>query len=710
MPIGSVFLRWYLTVAILFLSLPALNAGKYVVSTFAGKANTSGLVDGIGENARFKLPAGITVDGSRNLYITETGNHTIRKITPDGVVTTIAGGVSGFNNATGTAAKFKSPRGIAVDISGNLLVSDTGNHVIRKITSGGEVTTFAGIPGSLGYLDGLVATAKFTSPLAITVDSLGNVFIADTNNDVIRKITPSPAATVSSLSTGISSPSGLAMKGAHTIYISDTQNSLIHKFNTTTGQVELFGQAGAQFDIPMGVAVDSTGNVYVVDQNNNVIRKITPEGVITTIAGEVGTQGATDGNGPDARFMYPHGIAIDSLDNIYVTDWFNNTIRKIIWIPDPAAFAPTIEKASSTSGAAINGATTSAVSNATEGVGQAEGETEGEFRFSLSPERIKMGLGNMTGAFVGNKSYHANALSRLEKALGAAKAMKQISSDVTIWASGVYGQGQMKPMFTNPAAREKHYGIIMGSHYYHKPTKQMLGLAIDLGLGGSEVNTNHEMKNSYRSKQVTAYYGKGLGSDWNISIHGSFMRIDSSHHRPYTATNGYKGIAVSHSKAHVMSGMVEVSHKFKPRDNIHIKSSFGGIYGRTKQFAYKEHDAGANNQSYAASTMNEAGVKVGVKVSLFTKSTEHKTLGIYPQVNYTRYVKMGNVQQKVTSLNNGQSQLTKSGTAGKNLISVGIGAGVTDSENSTKTQVGYTANFQKYKKSHEFMMKYSVEF
>lgn len=288
--------------------------------------------------------------------------------------------------------------------------------------------------------------------------------------------------------------------------------------------------------------------------------------------------------------------------------------------------------------------------------------------------------------------------------------MQQISNDVTVWASGVYGQGQMKPMFTNPAAREKHYGVMMGSHYYHKPTKQMIGIALDLGLGGSEVNTNHDMKTNYQSKQVTLYYGNGFAKDWNLSIHGAFMRIDSSHHRPYTASNGYKGIAVSHGKAHVMSGLVEVSHKFKPSDAVHIKSSFGGIYGRTKQFAYKEYDAGANNQSYATSTMNEAGLKAGLKLSLFTKPNEHRTWGLYPYINYTRYVKMGSVRQRITTINTGQTQVIQSGTAGKNLLSVGIGAGVTDSETNTKTQVSYTANFQKYRKAHELMMKYSVEF
>jgi hypothetical protein len=341
----------------------------------------------------------------------------------------------------------------------------------------------------------------------------------------------------------------------------------------------------------------------------------------------------------------------------------------------------------------------------------AGGGEDTEFRMAHSPQHIMLGKGNMTDAFASRSpTQHTRTLAALEKALGAAKAMQQISQDVTVWASGVYTQGQMKPMFTNPAAREKHYGIIAGSHYYHKPTKQMIGVAVDIGLGGSEVNTNHDMKNAYQSKQVTLYYGKGLGNAWDISIHGAFMRIDSSHHRPYTAANGNKGLAISHGKAHVLSAMAEISHKYAPSDAVHLKSSIGGIYSRNKQFAYQETDAGTNNQAYAASTMDEAGIKAGLKLSLFTKSSEHKTYGLYPHINYTRYVKMGSVRQRITTINTGQTQVIQSGTAGKNLISVGIGAGMTDSESNTKTQIGYTANFQKYRKAHEVMIKYSAEF
>lgn len=720
------------------LGAPSVS-GRCEVSTFAGKAGENAFLDGMGAEARFNAPTGITSDRDGNIYVTEAQNNTIRKITLDGVVTTLAGqaGVIGFGfvDGVGSNAKFKNPYGIAVDTNGNLFVADTSNHAIRKITPGSVATNIAG-SGRQGFNDGNGINAKFKIPFGITFDTSGNLFVADTGNNTIRKITPAGDVTTFAGTAGVegntngdralatfSGPHGLSIDNAGVLYIADTYNWSVRRINTNTGHVDTmaggntFGSidgkgTDARFNNLYGDTVDSSGNVYVADSNNNTIRKITPAGVVTTIAGKEGKSGSTDGEGTDARFNNPTGITVNADGNIYVTDSDNHTIRKIVWIPDPPPDIATIEKSSSVSGGAINGATTAIVGAATESAGDSNAgdEVDEDLRFNNSPERIKLGMGNMTGAFMGGgkEPSHARNLAALEKALGAAQGMKQISDNVTLWASGVYSQGQIKPMYGNPAASEKHYGVIAGTHYFHKQTKQLIGVALDLGLGDSMVRADRDMKNTYRSKQVTAYYGKGLGNDWNISVHGSFMRIDSSHHRTYTK-NGTRNIAVSHGKSHVISSMVEVSHKYKPSDTIHLKSSFGGIYGRTKQFAYKETNAGDKNLEFGKTTMNETGLKVGLKAS-FLQHNEKKTLGIYPHVGYTRYVKMGSVQQKVTSLNDGQSQLMKSGTAGKNLLSIGIGAGVTDSEKSTKTQAGYTANFQKYRKSHEFMVKYSIEF
>ena len=340
-------------------------------------------------------------------------------------------------------------------------------------------------------------------------------------------------------------------------------------------------------------------------------------------------------------------------------------------------------------------------------------------RFSLSPERIKLGMLGATSAVPVSKKFSfsnkasapkaSTTAAAPERAIGGVQTMKRISEDACLWVSGYYGQGKMNSMYGTPSSTDKHYGIVMGGHYYHTPSKQLFGLALDLGLGDSKTRSDHDLKNTFHSSQATLHYGLGIAEDWKLNVQASFMRIEGSHHRPYTS-NGNRQIAVSHGRTYVMSGVAEVSHKYKPSQNVHLKSSFGGVYGHSKQFSYSEQNAGANAQGYPTSTMNEAGVKVGLKGGFFFESNDKKIVGVYPHASYTRFVKRGTVDQRVVALKSGQAQLTKSGTAGKNLLSVGIGAGIINKENSSKTQIGYTANFQKSRKSHEVMLKYSVVF
>ena len=161
-----------------------------VVSTLAGSPGVEGSADGTGSAARFNGPTGVAVDSSGNVYVADTENHTIRKVTPGGVVTTLAGtaGVFGSADGTGSAAKFNHPFRVAVDSSGNVYVADTDNHTIRKVTPGGVVTTLAGSAGVKGSADGSVA--RFKDPSGVAVDSRGNVYVGDTSNLTIRKVTP----------------------------------------------------------------------------------------------------------------------------------------------------------------------------------------------------------------------------------------------------------------------------------------------------------------------------------------------------------------------------------------------------------------------------------------------------------------------------------------------------------------------------------------
>jgi hypothetical protein len=230
----------------------------------------SGSGDGTGSAARFYNPWGVAVNSAGNVYVADAYNHTIRKVTPGGVVTTLAGlaGSSGSVGGTGSAARFYYPYGAAVDSAGNVYVADTGNCTIRKVTPGGMVVTLAGLAGSSGSADGTGSTARFSAPYGVAVDSAGNGYVADT---LIRKVTPSGVVTTLA---GAAGGSGSA---------------------NGTG-------SAARFNKPCAAAVDGAGNVYVADMCNDTIRKVTPGGVVTTLAGLAGSDGSADGTGSAACF------------------------------------------------------------------------------------------------------------------------------------------------------------------------------------------------------------------------------------------------------------------------------------------------------------------------------------------------------------------------------------------------------------------------
>jgi len=315
------------------------------VSTLAGNG-TLGFAEGTGAVARFYQPTGLAFDAGGNMYVADNQNHRIRKITPAGVVSTFAGsGTSGFADGTGTAAQFQAPFGVAVDVDGNVYVADTYNHRIRKITPAGVVTTLAG-NGTYGYADGDGAVAKFYVPKGVAVDLSGNVFVADENNQRIRKITPTGTVTTLAGSTSgstdgdvsvaqFSDPAGIAIDAAGNLYISAghrirkiTPAGVVSTLAGSTKGITDANGSAARFSKPAGVVVDADGNVYVADDDNERIRKVTPSGSVSTIAGGY-VPGFTDGFGEDAQFSSPTGIAIDGSGHIFVADRQNHSIRKI---------------------------------------------------------------------------------------------------------------------------------------------------------------------------------------------------------------------------------------------------------------------------------------------------------------------------------------------------------------------------------------------
>jgi len=315
------------------------------VSTFAG-SGTAGLADGTGTAAQFGAPFGITIDTQGNLYVAGAGSHKIRKITPSGVVSTLAGsGASGFADGTGTAAQFHTPAAVAVDAQGNVYVADLGNHKIRKITPSGVVSTFAG--STVGFADGTGASAQFNSPEGIAVDTQGNLYISDNGNYKIRKITPSGVVSTLAGSTvgfadGIGTaaqfdfPTGITVDAQGNVYVSDSNNNKIRKI-TPSGVVSTFAGStagfangtgtSAKFSSPYGLTMDAQGNLYVGDGTNYKIRKITPSGVVSTLAG--GSQGFANGTGTTAQFELPTGVVVDTQNNLYVADYSDHKIRKI---------------------------------------------------------------------------------------------------------------------------------------------------------------------------------------------------------------------------------------------------------------------------------------------------------------------------------------------------------------------------------------------
>ncbi|MBL9113665.1 MAG: SUMF1/EgtB/PvdO family nonheme iron enzyme [Verrucomicrobiaceae bacterium] len=375
-----------------------------VASIFAGNPLSPGSADGTGMAASFYSPEGVAVDTTGNVYVADYANHTIRKITPAGVVTTLAGsaGQVGFTDGTGAAARFSNPQGVAVDAAGNVYVADYSNNAVRKVTPAGVVTTLADASDNLGSSltgitvdlsgnvfvadesertirkvtpagnvsvfagtfgeqitdgsgseDGLPSRAMFDNPRGVACDASGNSYVVDAANCTIRKVTSagvvstfagSPGQFGSADGTGSAArfsgeASGIAINTAGELFVADYET--VRKITPAGVVTTLAGMAGvgggsvdgtgsaARFSGLRGIAVGATGDIYAVDLGNGTIRKITSAGVVTTLAGLAGATGTADGTGSAARFNEPVGIAVDANGDLLVTDVGNHTIRKV---------------------------------------------------------------------------------------------------------------------------------------------------------------------------------------------------------------------------------------------------------------------------------------------------------------------------------------------------------------------------------------------
>jgi sugar lactone lactonase YvrE len=334
------------------------GGGEPRVVTLAG--SEGGYADGPGAEARFSGVVAVAVDTDGNVYVADSANHRVRKIAPDGTVTTVVGGDQvGYADGPISEAVFSTPTGVAVAASGILYVADSAEvdpHPmrVRVVTPDGTVTTLAG-SWEEGYKDGFGPDAQFKVPATVTVEDAGSVYVADTNNHRIRLISPEGEVTTfaglpkagyaagyadgPAAEAKFNGPRSVAVDGAGNVYVADTGNHCI-RVVSPDGQVSTLagakepgyadGQgAEARFSFPAGIAVDAEGNLYVADTANHRIRKIASDGTVTTLAGS-GEPGDADGPAGEAQFRGPEGVVVDADGNLIVADTGNHRIRKVM--------------------------------------------------------------------------------------------------------------------------------------------------------------------------------------------------------------------------------------------------------------------------------------------------------------------------------------------------------------------------------------------
>ncbi len=331
------------------------------ISTVAGTGRPGFSGDnGPAPQAALQFPEAITVDTSGNLYIADTGNHRIRRVSPQGVITTLVGtGQAGYSGdgALATNATLRSPGGIAIDVSGNISVSDTGNYRIRRISAQGTIQTIAGTARS-GFSgdNGPAAAAALNGNFGLAVDSAGNLLLADRDNFRIRAITPAGTITTlagngrfrTSIPNGPAAnafffqPQGVAAGASRSYWIADSGNNYLHNVAADGTLATLAGTGVRQYTgnnvvaatspvaNPIGVAVDSQGNVYFADTDNHVVRRLTPGGTLVNVAG-TGSPGFSGDNGPAtaATLRSPFGVAVDTAGALYIADTENHRIRRV---------------------------------------------------------------------------------------------------------------------------------------------------------------------------------------------------------------------------------------------------------------------------------------------------------------------------------------------------------------------------------------------
>lgn len=391
-----------------------------------------------GPAAGFADPYGLAIDRAGNLFASDGGdNNRIVKIAPDGSITTLAGQREGFADGAGAAAAFHTPSAVAIDTSGNLYVADTGNHAIRKVTPGGAVSTLAG-NGQPGYSDGKGSAARFNGPVGVAVDKDGNVFVADTYNDRIRRITPDGLVTTvagdgvpgdqdgQALAARFDTPAALVVDSSGSILVADTQNGAIRKVSRD-GMVSTLARVPADVEQPLmrrpaSLALTHDGFLYVGDLARGRILQVSPDGQLRGLTG-IGID-FHPGDERSARFGRPAGIALGPDGSLYVADALRRAVRKVA--RREGAAAPPLEDHAQA----------------------AAPPPQAPFPWPVRPQQswheVVGVVGEVRGSYEGESRHHFHNGLDIQAAMGEpvlAVADEKVSSPVPNWDYGGVGEG-----------------------------------------------------------------------------------------------------------------------------------------------------------------------------------------------------------------------------------------------------------------------------
>ncbi|MDQ1923886.1 SMP-30/gluconolactonase/LRE family protein [Massilia pseudoviolaceinigra] len=442
---------------------PTVLGWPVSIGTVAGSSGSAGFADGAAAQARFSDPFGLVIDRDGNVFVADAGeNNRIRKITPEGVVSTLAGRREGFADGTGAAAGFHTPSGIAIDAAGNLFVADTGNNAVRKITPSGVVSTIGGT-GVAGYRDGKAGEAQFNGPVGVAVDKAGVVYVADTYNDRIRKIALD--GTVSTLAGGapgyvdgpaaaaqFDTPTSVVVDATGNLYVADTSNGAVRKL-APDGQVITLAIAPEDAEKPLlrrpvGLALTHDGFLYVGDIWRGRILQVSPDGSLRGLTG-IGVD-IDIGDDKSLRLSRPSAIALDRTGALYVADAVKRTVHRVSPRLDgaTAVLAPKAPALVATGTAPVAAASTASQPVAAALPAPAAPAAAGRFPWPFKPQdqrhEVVGTIGEVRGSYGGESRHHFHSGLDVQANMGVpvlAVADEKVSSPVPNWAFGDVGEG-----------------------------------------------------------------------------------------------------------------------------------------------------------------------------------------------------------------------------------------------------------------------------